>query len=507
MSQEQDRYDLDEMMDRLKKRSTDGSPESGELVTREDGSQAIRVRRRKRRSHQPHKERQRRIRMIQVTAGLVVALLLLLLLGFMTVYVNTAPYRNQLIGQLGVSIGSEVELNQFRMNPTGANANGVEMEWPAGNVLDRLSMRMVSADVSPLSVLTGKLTGDELSAQTATLVMSLAQEGQARRIAEPSPTGPPIRFKQCSVNDLQVHFATRDAGVLRLIGSEASLAPSTTEQPALLRMSGGDLRAHDWPMLRLDRAYIQIAEDRAQIIGASFLHPDDNRGSIELLGELSPYNASEPSVLELKADFFLLSGVLGDALGGLIQGRVDSDPEAEQSMLEVDFGQEAGVRLSMPFRASDDEPFVLENLPVLFALSQVLGDEWFSRPDFRDGAQGRVLRQAGRTEILGLDLLRDQRMALRGHLIHEGGALSGKFEIGLAVGMIQAAENQALEAMFGSPVQGFRWLEIEVSGSPSAPLDNFSQLYEQALSGLQSPPAATPEKPGNSFEQLTQPRH
>ena len=70
---EPEKYSIDEMMDRLKSPASE-SAEEGELVTRADGSQALRVRKRKRRSSQPHKEvnsRSRRARIVQVSAALV----------------------------------------------------------------------------------------------------------------------------------------------------------------------------------------------------------------------------------------------------------------------------------------------------------------------------------------------------------------------------------------------------------------------------------------------------
>ncbi|MEY3896152.1 MAG: hypothetical protein RLZZ214_1672, partial [Verrucomicrobiota bacterium] len=51
---EPEKYSIDEMMDRLKS-SPPPNPEDGELVIRPDGTQAIRVKRRKRRTSQPVK--------------------------------------------------------------------------------------------------------------------------------------------------------------------------------------------------------------------------------------------------------------------------------------------------------------------------------------------------------------------------------------------------------------------------------------------------------------------
>ena len=130
---EPESYNIEEMIDRLKGRSSDPSADEGQLVTRADGTVAIRVRKRKRRTDQPHKEQERRIRVLQVTGLLVFLLLIVLSLGGLTIYVNSPPFRKGVVTKIGWATGSDVALNQFRMNPSGANAGGVDLKWPNGN--------------------------------------------------------------------------------------------------------------------------------------------------------------------------------------------------------------------------------------------------------------------------------------------------------------------------------------------------------------------------------------
>ena len=85
---EPEKYSIDEMMERLKGQSSE-NPAAGELVTRPDGSQALRVRKRKRRSEQPKREeakRTKRIRTLQVAAALVLLLLTGLVMAGAYVY-------------------------------------------------------------------------------------------------------------------------------------------------------------------------------------------------------------------------------------------------------------------------------------------------------------------------------------------------------------------------------------------------------------------------------------
>ena len=513
MPEEPDRYDLDEMMDRLKGRSGSESPDKGELVTRADGSQAIKVRKRKRRTHQPQRERQRRIRMLQLSALLVLVLLLILAAGFLTIYVNTAPFRKQLVQRVAAGTGAQSELQQFRMNPVGANAHGLDMEWPEGNVLESLSLRLLQADVSLFSVLSGSFSGDSLTAQTGKLQLRRPSEGEARRVESASKAGSAPHFEQCNITNLQVHVQSGQEGNFRLLETEATFKPAAEDQRALLRLNGGDLRAHEWPLLRLNRAYIEFDGELVDVIGASFMHPDDERGTAELVGEVRPYGSETASSLDFTAESFLLSGLIGNSLGKLVDGRIDTDPESGDSRLLLPFDGQNAMSLTTGFRASEDDPFVLANLPALFALSQILGDDWVSKPNFGDQARGRLRREGDLIVLSELEMGVENRMAVRGELRQKAGALSGRMQIGISPSTIQMAENRALDAMFGDLRDGYRWVAIEIAGSAAAPEDNFSRLYAKALEGLKGPGRRDPEPTGNedapgggSFEELTRPR-
>jgi len=168
---EPEKYSIDEMMERLKGQSSE-NPAAGELVTRPDGSQALRVRKRKRRSEQPKREeakRTKRIRTLQVAVGLVLLLLTGLVMAGAYVYANTAPYSKAVTAAIASSTGANVEIKQFRVSPASANAESITLEWPEGSALKGLHLSGVSANISPLSILGTQLSGDEVAAREGSL--------------------------------------------------------------------------------------------------------------------------------------------------------------------------------------------------------------------------------------------------------------------------------------------------------------------------------------------------
>ncbi|MGA0900499.1 MAG: hypothetical protein ACO3SO_08860 [Luteolibacter sp.] len=513
MPEEQDRYQLDEMMDRLHERTTSEHSGEGELVTREDGSQVIRVRRRKRRSHQPEKERRRRIRIMQLTAALLVLLVALLMVGFVTIYVNTESYRKQLSAKLEATSGAQAKLIQFRMNPGAANAQGLDLKWPQGSALDSLQLRLLSADITPVAVIAGKFHGNEMSIGTGKLSLGLPVEGESRRIVPVLDGDAPIRFKQYGVKRLQIEIDLQDAGIFRLNEVEATLVPEKEGESSLLRMTRGDLRAPDWPMFRLDRGYIKLGGGQAKVVGLGLLHPQDDAGKLEFSGILSPHDRLNPSLLEVSAESFLLSGLLGDSLGELFSGRVDSRKGSTASQLEVGFGPDPMVDLDLNFQVSKDDSLTLRHLPVLLALCEILGDDWYAEPAFRGESSGILIRAGNQIELRELNLFSGERMAIRGRLGLHLGKLQGELRIGLPAAKITISENRALDKMFGSPTDGYRWMDLSVSGTAARPMDSFVQAYDQALTSLRAPAAGSArdrvdgdQANDRSFEELTKPR-
>lgn len=508
-SSDPERYGLNEMMDRLKSRTTSENPEDGELVTRSDGSKAIRVRRRKRRSHQPHKERQRRVRFIQVTALLLLVVGLLLAVGFMTIYVNTSPFRKQLVAKIQSASGADLDLQQFRMNPTGANASGADLAWPSGNILRSLVLRGLHADVSPLSAFGGRMTGDECKVHTGKLSLALPEDGQPLRSVPPAEELA-VRFGQYSVKDFQAQLLGESHAVMRLQRAEASFIPGSKEenQASILRLSGGELSARHWPLLHINRAHMEFRGSRVQVVGLRLKHPGDENGALELSGPLAPYDREGTTELQVDAEGFQVGGLLGEELGKLLNGRIDASSEIGPSRLEVGFGDQPHAKLSVLFQGSLDHPMHLQNLPFLFALSQTLGDEWFSRPEFQDDVRGMVLREMDWVELRELELASRERMVVRGNLRSERGKISGQLEIGLTPGMITASDNKVLDAMFGELREGHRWISLRITGNATQLKDDFSTQYQTALDRLQQQPPAAPPGGGAppGFEELTRPR-
>ncbi len=513
---EPEKYTIDEMMDRLKNSSSDG-PEDGELVTRADGTQAIRVRKRKRRSSQPQKEeaqRSRRSRIVQVSLALVLVFVAAFAIGAAVIYANSSPFRKGLEAKISSSSGADIELIQFRMNPKTANAGNLNLKWPAGNALESLTMRGISAEIFPASFLGKSMTGEEITVLDGQLTLRIPRSGEPLRAHPASADLSPIRFNRYRFPQFHVLMGEPTAPDLRLFKSEAILDPQSVSGRPQLSLYQGDLAIAGWPKFRVDRAMIEFRGQETDIIVLR-VHTEtaegkvDESGSLEVSGTVSPYKADQLSTLDVKLKTFELSGITGPALGKLVSGRVDSVSATKSNFLSFRPTGSPTPVLDVSFSTTPTSGITVQGFPFLFGLSQLLEDKWFNTPEFEVDAKGFIHREKGVVSLRQLEFESKGRMALRGTVaINSNQVLSGTLQVGVAEAMIAsspAGNLRHLNMMFGPPKDGFRWVEIDVSGPASAPVDTFKELYSAAnpAAGSGAPPV---KSGGSSFEELTRPR-
>lgn len=504
---EPEKYSIDEMMDRLKTRPSGDPSTEGEMVTREDGSQAIRVRKRKRRSHQPLKEKavkERRTRAVQIVALVLVMVTLLMTVGALFVYANSAPYRNGIIARITASTGAEVDLQQFRVNPAGANATQVTFNWPNGNVLKSLSLRNVTADVASTSWVGKSWRGEEITAREGELALGLPEEG-ASLLAQPLPTdGTPVVFNRMAVDKLNIVMGRREQPAIRIYGAEGSLYPKNSNGRTEVRLSRGEFKVAGWPALALDRARFEFRNRLIDVIGIRFFATGDDTGFFELSGTLDPYNPKQDSTLQARLEGLPLATLAGETIGRLFSGRIDSREVANSNYLTFNPDGSRETSLVVAFRAALSSQIQVSGLPVFFALARGLGDDWFAQPVFTEESTGTIRRDLATIELSDLSLTQKGRLALRGDLkLDADQNLSGTLRIGLAEAIIATASSRTLNRTFSETSEGFRWVELTISGHSSRPTDNFSVLYEAAVAAE----AAGPDDEGpNTFDELTRPR-
>jgi len=491
---EPEKYSLDEMMERLRKRGGGSEPE---LVTRPDGTQVYKVRKRKRRTRQPHKIRQQRIqkiRMMQVGA-LIVLLMVLVTAGVgMFAYYNSSSFVGKLSGQIKEWTGAEVEFADFRMTPVKASAMTATMRWPEGGMLREFKLTQISAKLKITSFISRKWIGEEVSARDGTLVLGTPDGSETAASPAPSPSQVafPFSFTRYRCENLSILFGPPGKSHVKCQNLEASFyrLPEADQ----LRVSKGSLVAAGWPELPVQRGLIEFDHGLVKIsslrLGSNAKKQDtiENEGFAAIKGVIDP-NSTKPVALDVTLERFPFALIGGKNLAHIVDMRLDS--QAKLSFIPGDFKSH---ELVAPFdEGASSKGVFIGGFPFLGVLNQIFPDEKeaFGMCSFTSEATGVLRRNAKGIVLENLNLKEKNFLALRGTLrIAHNGKISGSFDVGVAERLAGRHPSRRFRSVFDRSEFGFRWSRIELSGTVGKPVDNFKNKVETALK--------TPSQPGNN---------
>jgi len=505
------------MIDRLKNREL--SDDKGELVTRADGSQAVRTRKRKRRSNQAaNKEAKRNLRsqIIQIAGVVLLLLFAFLAAGAGILYANSRGFREGLIAKAEDTSGAEVALYQFRMNPATANASKVTMIWPENQVLGSLQANSVVAKIAPVSFLGKKFNGEEITAAKGELVLKApTTEKMAGSDSERAETSS-IRFSRYSIPQMNIFLGGENRRGNMLENTEASFFPNLVQGGGEIRLNQGLLKVENWPSVELDRAYMNVRNKELHIQSMRFKIPTAEnqrtveKGSINFSGVLKPLDTNATHTLTASLESFRLTHLLGKDLGRFFSGSVITKESIDTNFIKFTPGSGEEALLEVAITHAIDSRIDLTQFRFLGLLSATLEDRWYDEPNFDGEASALVRRQGESVELDAINFEKRGRMALRGSISSgEAGQISGTLRVGIPESMIGASKDKHVKEMFGPVREGYRWIDLAIGGTGAAPTDNFKALYDAATPASQesNEDAAEPDiGTADSFEDLIKPQ-
>lgn len=512
-SREPDKYSLDEMIDRLRGRD-DGGPSEGELVTRSDGSQAMKVKKRRRRTDQTvnkKTKRNQRVQILQIAGFVVLIVVIGLIAGIGIIYANSSSFRDGLISKVESKSGARVELKQFRINPATANSNLVALGWPAGNALADLQLTNIVGRIAPSSFFGKTFSGEEIIAANGDLVLRTPIAGEAVHYAERASEIAPVQFDRYFVPVLNIYLGGEKKPSNMLAKTEASLFPGAVPGHAELRLHGGIFNFEGWPPLALDRSYMIFSGRDLEVKSLRFEIPlvpnqkSADPGFIEFSGSLKPLDPSATHTLAVELSSFKVSYLIGNELGRFFLGRLETKDSPELNILLMPSGSRESASLELSTTNALGSRIDLSGFKFLPNLAKLLEDRWYELPNFDDQVSMIVSRNGASVELKKFALEERGRMAVRGTIANdESGQLRGKIAVGVPETMILARKSQTLAAMFGQAGEGYRWIDLEIGGTSSAPTDNFLDLFAAAKIGGGMPEQDAME--ADSFEELINPK-
>ena len=473
---------VDEMMDRLRDGDRE-KREEGELVTRDDGTQVMRVKKRKRRSKQKKEEeakRRKKISLFRTLAIVTIPLILGLGIVYLLAKYNSPSFQENIVATVWEKSGGRVKIGGLSPKGTIVSANSAQLNWPDGSYLDQLKGERISGDLNPISFVTGKLGGNQLNAKKGFLLTS-GRVG--RKVSEPKGTVKDLPgFKRYSSDKFSFFFGNMKSP-FRLVDSKVKLV--STDYSHQLFLTGGNLFAGSWGEVPLKRGTLEFLNETIRVVSLRF---EEEGRHLIFSGDLGLGDSIHSLSVEVVEG--TVGNVAGYGAGNLFNAEISGATGTLVFQPWVLSSHEVTI-------ATTPEYITISNFAFLEVLVGLYGDELFTDFEFEAEHDFEIIRGATETEIRGLDLTELGVLAVRGNVKMTADQLSGTLRVGLPDHKRLTIRNDQKEKFFakGQLEDGYFWYDVVLGGTTEEPTDNFLEFLNGG--GVQ-------ESAEDLFDQLTQ---
>lgn len=495
-NEDNEHYSIDEMMAHLKQKHRDKETQErikeGELITRPDGSQVIRVRKRKRRSNQTPKTLHPNFKwaIIGSAAGLIVAMVLITV--YIIVKYNGANFKNATESTITGLVGAKsTELTQLRVTPISAGASEADIQWGDQTFYHSAKFQDIRADIKATSFLSRYWMGEEI----------VAERGRVR-LQIPSSNGNhsrervdyPYRFQSYRCEGLDVVFGEPEAAC-SVKGIHASLQqlPDSRFQIAL---NNGVVEISSWPHLEIASGVITMNTSNADV-DVRLAARDSHQGELLIKG-IAYRDRNEPVVMSVKSNNYPMEKLLGQDLGRFIQGNIHS----EMGSLTYDHSKQDGeeLRFVMPFNSNQ---LTVSEFAMFNDLRDLTRKSQYLHPSF-NYCRGTIVRTLGGVSLSNLKLVSSKLLSIEGHVtVNREGALSGTLKVGIPARLFDSGS--PAPSIFSDAEDGNIYTEVRLGGTIHNPHDDLNTRLKSstqaAIKTLSLPTAPAINEPLTPLQQ------
>jgi len=504
-----DHYSVDEMMDRLKRHKGSEDKENdmkdGELITRSDGSQVIKVRKRKRRSQQAPKETNPQFKWaaMGIVGGLVLFSLAFTI--FIITKYNGASFKEKTeIAITKVLKANLTELSQLKVTPISATAAEANASWNEDSFYHKATFSTIKADIRTTSFFSDSWHGDEILSEKGIIQLQIPQQNRPQRIENNTSK---YRFQSYRCAALDIIFgSTKQPPSIKGLHATLQQLPNTQYQ---VSFNNGVVNIPHWPELNISSGIVTLRPSNAEI-EARLSANNNHKGELIIKGIVYK-DREQPIVLDVKSITYPLVDLLGKDLGHLIKGEINSDM-GSLSYNPSEKGQDS-IAFIMPFNS---DQLHLQQLPMLNDLRDLTGKSHYLHPSF-NYCRGSIIRSDEGVSLQNLKLISAQLLSVEGSIAmdHEG-HLSGDLKIGIPSRLFD--DKNPAPKIFSSPINGYIYTEVKIGGSIHNPHDDLNKRLKDSRAAIPSQPSAyenlipsiplhlpaAPKNKERAFEELTQ---
>lgn len=493
-NQDKDQQDKDQQ-DKIK---------DGELVTRPDGSQVIKVKKRRRRSKQPSKKTNPKLKWAIIGTASALAMALVAFTIFIIAKYNGTSFKEKTEISISKLIAADsTKLEQLRVTPLSAAASKATISWGKESFFQSATFSDIKADLKVTSFLSRAWNGEEILADSGTIQLQLPEQNRAESIAS---TISNYRFKSYRCEKLDLLFGDdENAPSLKSLSASLQQLPDRRYQVAY---SSGIIDIPGWPNLEISSGILTLSTLSAEVearLGAR----GHNRGELLIKGIIYK-DKDQPFLLDVKSINYPIEDVLGEDFGRIIEGYIHSDMGAlSYNPKQNDFD---ALSFIMPFNSNQ---LNLSELPMLSDLRDLTGKSQYLHPSFTH-CRGTIMRNLNGISLSNLNLISRQLLSIQGNIsVNAQGQLSGELKVGIPSRLFDS--KTPAPKIFSAPKDGNIYAKVTLGGSIHSPHDDFNArlkssitdiiqqtpVFEDQVETLPVTPLQKSEQKEKAFEALT----
>ena len=455
--------------------------EAGEVVTRDDGTVARRVRKRKRRSEQsakdvPEKEK----KSLVIKASILVGSFLLLLMAgvFMIAAKNSGSHTKKLEEKISEWTGAETKLSGVKMAPAGIGVDRAHFQWDNSRYLRSADFRLLRGDAKITSFLGAKLGGQQIGGSSGTLLIAAPVE--AAKASSASKSEEPLNFQRYYCDALNVEFGGDK--VLGIFRAETSLRHINGEGYRVT-VGGGMLALKGWDRFSIENALMMVSADEVNLVSLRLQSPTTDSQTtnsvISLSGKI-PLKLGADVQLDIETDGFPAESLMGQSVGRFFPGMIR---KFEMGVVNFKVGDPNLKNIIIPFSGNFMN---LESFAFLSDIELLFDDAGKGAFFFDSNIEGVYRWTPQAAGIEKFKAANDNFKVSGSVVVGAKGELRGQLDLSISLGLIKGdPELRNLPGFQNIVNEGYALVRVTLGGTVAQPKDNFKQV-----TGIQLVPAA-----------------
>lgn len=429
---------------------------------REDGTVVIRKRSSKRRSRQPHKEalNRKKKRSIHVLGILfLLGFLAALGLSFSIAFHNSHTFEKQLVEELELRAGANIELKVLSVDYAQARASSLQLEWSDDTKwLSSLKLNDLKTKYFLGGLLNSEWNIEKLSASRGSLVL---HENGIKKLK--SSGGDHQRFGVSSLQckDLDVEIKGQKTKLAEGLDLILKNRANSTD----LLLEGGIFHLPILDAFEVNQGLIRILGDR---LDCAVRFESEPRSAISLKGAI-PFESVALVPMDLTLESISTETLFGESLAELFSGEANSSG----ARLVYNVNDSKVEDMYADLELSEAQVY---GFPFLAELSKILRKQWYRRPTFLDESSLSLEKTEAEMRLSEIKCIQRDKMILLGNLyVQQDQAVSGVLNVGIPLEHRLVLESSLKEGVFSEVRDGYVWQKISVSGSLDKLKDDFTE--------------------------------